>query len=281
VTLHWSLTQERTQKGYCFRDDFFPGLICFKDDLQRCLARFVCCITDSLPRQDLDVLNSWLEWPESETLLIDGCTDLGSSDWTTDLALELLGSSNILVNLDGSKANTVALAYHFCGEKAQEKKGRPEIVIQDLLSELLETHGAKFEQSLCLAERLTRNRFLSAAKHPDELWRLFRRCLELAGIRSLLMVVDNVDSLYSECQKTPARFNEFVENLQALVRDQKGIVVKVLVTSRLPNASDCIKKFHTERLKMLRFSKAPDRRRPRALPHGVHRVPIEPPVNGG
>jgi hypothetical protein len=253
-----------------FRDIVFPELQAFAGDVEGLLSHYPAMtlepVTESLLLHQRAVLHSWVDSPHSSILWIDGCKDRSDSDWTSDLSLEVIGAT--IQATTNMPSGTLCLLYHFCGKGESGARKRPEIVLQDLLFQIIQGHAKMFDQSTSRKYNLTRLRLQEAANNCDELWRLLKNCIQLLGIASLVIVLDNIDSLYKDSRGDPNLERGYDALIDAILRSlPTGMVtnLKVLVTTRLPGATKhCSRRSRSltdsTRFVLLTIPKAPDRK---------------------
>lgn len=232
-------------------------------------------VIESLKLNQQKTLFSWAKSSQSELLWIDGCFDQRQSDWTTDLSLEIIGTAQTSISRSGLK--TASVIYHFCDPKGCNAIRTPEIVVQDLLFQLIEGHDI-FTPAICQKYHLTREHLREAYDCFDKLWEMFKRGIFVSKITSLVIVLDHVDSLFAEGQRIGKTkdFHSLLDNLLTVTR-QDLIMMKVMVTMRRSEASDCLtaKSLDTSRHVILKVLSPPDRRRPTTKSRRKMRIPIE------
>jgi hypothetical protein len=173
-------------------------------------------------------LRQWLNSTLSAVLTIDGFEyrDLDrGGPWTTQLAVELI---------QRYERKNEAVVYHFFAEEPRKRVPRPHSAVENLLSQLIKRSMQNLDHQVV---RLTEDDITAYWPAQDEdvkgLWNVFRRCLERAKIRSLVIILDQLDALRGECQRDKdtgmSRFHDFVIGLLSLFGDH--VVVKILVTS--------------------------------------------------
>ncbi|KAH8172566.1 hypothetical protein LIA77_06821 [Sarocladium implicatum] len=222
-----------------FRDNFFPGLRPFEDDAAIAIRQYpgpaTASVMQSLSFPHQKELFNWAESQHSQLLWVDGRFDpIAESDWTTDLALEVVGTVTLAISR--RNADDMALVHHFCGPATEDTERTPEVVLQDLIFQLITGYAAdKFTQANCRQYRLTRSTFHDAAKprHFVDLWKLFATCVYILKIRSLVIVLSDMDRLPSHTQA----FAQLVDGLVKLSQ-KDNIQSKILVTTRPSKASD-------------------------------------------
>ncbi|KAF3927294.1 hypothetical protein ABW21_db0200760 [Orbilia brochopaga] len=254
------------QKLRQFRDECFPKLRSFDGDIENCISRYpgrrlVSANASLSPRQRSELV-SWMEPRKSRILWVDGCSARAASDWTTDLALEVIGAA---ATANASAGITVMTpTYQFCSENDGDKRRTPENVIQGLLFQLIRAHIEKFDRRKCQGKHLTRSRLRDGAKDSTKLWDLFRECVISSEIKLLLVVLDNVDSLFSASkgnEKTRKGYYQLIDNLLKLVADEAKVIVKILVTSRIHEATEyfCEKAANSHGYTLLKVPRPPER----------------------
>ncbi|KAM0806762.1 hypothetical protein AB5N19_07099 [Seiridium cardinale] len=237
--------EEMKDDKYIFlRRDWFPGLLEFESDGLECIKKYdtdLPRVLDKLEYEHITVINRWLNSPDSEILVVDGCEDMGDSAWTTGLLLELSAVVDAASNQIHPSKGITTVVGHFCGENAKKKKGRQEIVVQDLIIQTIGAHIDKFKHSdKCRQAELKFESFQAVAEDPAGLWGMFRRCISMAGVRTIVILIDHVESMFIECQRTgnDAKFSDFVRCLGELVQTtHEDSIVKLIVTSRSSEAT--------------------------------------------
>lgn len=220
-------------------------------------------------------LFNWAESLHSQLLWIDGRFDpIAESDWTTDLALEVVGTVTLAISR--RNASDMALVHHFCAPVSDDKKRTPETVLQDLIFQLINGPATdKFTQATCRQYRLIRSTFLEAAKprHFVELWKLFATCVYILKIRSLIIVLSDLDRLPANTQV----FEQLVDGLVKLSQ-KDNIQSKILVTTRPSAASDFFseKYANTARQHLIELPASPNRRALPTRSTRQFRLPIRP-----
>ena len=261
-----------------FRYECFPSLRAFEKESYYPGAT-TSAVIDSLSLQQQEVLLSWVGYTQSQLLWIDGCLGRSATNWTTDLAVEIIRIAKDAVTSSGLL--DLGVIYQFCSPPgASQKKRSAEIVLQDLIFQLVENHKQNFTREVCRKHSLTKNRFQDDTKSFDRLWTLFGTCLFVARLRLVLIVVDAPDSLYTginQSSKETEReaFRKLVARMIEVTQQQK-ITIKVMITTRLPDALDCLAaKNFGPLLQILRSAAVPHRRRPLIKPSRVTRIPIQ------
>lgn len=288
TTLYDEIAQQSANR---FRDECFPNLRAFNDDVSYSLSHYskeMATVTESLSLHQQNELMSWIQCTRSQLLWVDGCLDQGRADWTTALALELIGSAHIASIRYGLSQLTVI--YHFCSAPSVGGVRRtPEIVVQDLIFQLVASQPSHFTRESCKEYSLTKNRFQEASKAFDSLWDLFEECLVVAKVDTLLVVIDNLDSLCADARQSSNEsdmetFQQLVTKLVNITREDKcestikrnGIRIKVICTTRLPDALLCLPKLDFEPpWRILRIATAPYREQPSVRSSRLPRIPIE------
>lgn len=206
-------------------------------DMGKCLEhhpKTKPCAIDALEEDHIEQMNQWIKSKDQEILLIQWTREDDSPIRTTDLALELIGIYE--------KATGEPVLSHFCSEPAEETLGIFEFVIQDLTIQFLERHADKFmDPQRPFQKHLTSSKFQEMAKDIERLWELFRECIVFAKPHSIAIILDNVETMHTTgriYEQGEAEY-EFYHRLQSLLKglqEDNDIVVKVIVTSRSPQA---------------------------------------------
>ncbi|ODA81304.1 hypothetical protein RJ55_04269 [Drechmeria coniospora] len=264
-----------------FWDLSFPRLRPLGSDMLRSVSRYpdgqVGKVVDSLSLQDQDKLFSWAKHASSQLLWIDGCLGTGPSDWTTDLSLEIIGTAAFANS--HLATDEMAIVHHFCSETADGRPGQPDVAIQDLIRQLIDSHAHNFTQDACQRCRLNSVRFQEASGCFDGLWDLFTTCVFVSRISTLVVVIDNIDALFAASNRPGdgnAPFRQLVDGLLRLSRTDV-VLIKILVTSRMPQASRHFTAAARapHRHVCLRIPKPPHRKRPPTRSRRKFRALIE------
>lgn len=110
---------------------------------------------------------------------------------------------------------------------------------------------------------------------------MFRECIVLSGTPSLFIVLDNIDSLFSECKQDASAmesYNRLIDMLSKLVAEEQKTVVKILVTSRVYDATTYFSRMvkDSPRRTLLKIPISPDRLHPQnQFKQRHHRLPTE------
>ncbi|KAM7199521.1 hypothetical protein V8F20_005705 [Naviculisporaceae sp. PSN 640] len=121
---------------------------------------------------------------------------------------------------------------HLCGENAQLKQEKPNIMILDLISQVAR-HQERFTGQVCAQDRLATMENLK----PEALWHCFWERIRESGIQRLFVFLDNLDELFPACPpqslsaKQALRFLAY--NLDPL-NVQLDIQLKVWITCKTP-----------------------------------------------
>lgn len=179
-------------------------------------------VLDLLDEKELEILCSWKDAEDSRVLTIGWDEENDSSDWTTDITLELMGIIRTTQPIcDPTAIVDNILMTHFCAQHQHKQEGQEEILVQGLLVQLRETH-----------RQLFMNHQVCQQVNSYELWKMLARYIIDAKIRSLIIMLDNVDVIFSK--HGPATFDEFVNNLRQFLQSlrEKDVIVKLLLTTR-------------------------------------------------
>ncbi|KAI0887044.1 uncharacterized protein GGS22DRAFT_159260 [Annulohypoxylon maeteangense] len=195
-------------------------------------------VLNQLSDDHFDTLYKWMGAPNPEILVVVG--DEGDGTWTTNLLLEILHKP---------REQMVPFTAHLCGRNFNAKEGaRQEFLIQDLVGQLIEVYRSKFDDILSeLATQEPKDSNIGVKK----LWDLFIKCVQQAGIRKLLIILDRVDYLRAKC--SDEEFGEFVKALETVSETLWGdsVLVRVMVTSGDFEVVECFKE--TKALKIIRL----------------------------
>jgi len=186
-------------------------------------------------QNDRNIL-AWIETCTSRLLWIEGHMEKSDPYWNSNFALEVFCAAE-----KGASKNsqTITALSFFCDGNASQRLNRPEVVAQSLLIQLIEKHRMRFSYDVCFERQLTNHRFQDAAEDCASLWKLFGECLTISQTQCLYLVIDNVDILFLQCPNRSGKFHHLIEQLEKLVL-WEGIVVKVLLTSRIPKLSEIL-----------------------------------------
>ena len=180
--------------------------------------------------QRLDVM-SWIELSSSELLWIDGFADNQKPDWTSRFSLEIGSAAE---SYDG-----ITCLHHYCSEVANVAElSSPEIVLQSMLSQLIDRNFRQFSWTLSHRHDLNRFRFADARDDICELWNLFQDCIDIAQTPCIYVILDNIDTLWAHTCNGPQaveKFRSFISGFERLARSSRTLC-KVLITSRVPSA---------------------------------------------
>ncbi|KAG5783251.1 hypothetical protein H9Q73_003074 [Fusarium xylarioides] len=208
-----------------------------------------------------------------------------SGAWTTDLCLEIMGAST--VGLGPDTLRHTALLYHLCKSFSSSKRKSPKIVVQDLISQLIGTHAQSYTLAVCRHYNLSIHR-VGTALEPGSfapLWDLFGDFLKASNIKSLLLVIGDIDCL-SDGLKLPPKdtlpINDFINGLVQLSQSNK-ILTKILVTAKAFETLDNSIMEHLDSSCMVhvKLPESPNRLRPPTPAPTSFRAPIERRVNQG
>ncbi|KAI1503348.1 hypothetical protein F5X99DRAFT_407172 [Biscogniauxia marginata] len=183
---------------------------------------------DSLDDDHVGILDRWLRTDAgSDFLLLEGYENMPDLPCSTNLLLETLHCFQKALINPGTR-NEISFVYHLCGTG-----GTLDILMQDLLIQLLESHQDEFHNSdTNHSDYLTIEQFRKVA-NSQELWRMFMRCINRAGIRKLMIMLDHIE-YYSETHNQIQPYN-LIEELDSLIQELRGrVTVKVMVTSNCP-----------------------------------------------
>jgi hypothetical protein len=179
---------------------------------------------------------AWIETCTSRLLWIEGHMEKSDPYWNSNFALEVFCAAEKIAS---ENPQTITALSFFCDDNAAQRLNRLEVVAQSLLIQLIEKHRRKFCYDVCFERQLTNHRFQDAAEDCASLWKLFGECLTISHTQCLYLVIDSVDILSLQCPNGSGKFHHLIEQLEKLVR-REGVVVKVLLTSRIPKLSDIL-----------------------------------------
>ncbi|KAJ2994013.1 hypothetical protein NUW58_g1664 [Xylaria curta] len=218
----------------------FPKLGPVRDNWLRSVSRYDhdgCTAIKALDSESLKLLLAWLAQSKPDILLIGVKPELDDSSWTIHLLLETRRIFEIAYL--GDERTSSAITTHLCPRSEVNQDYGPEIILQDLLLQIIEAHPKRFDESTVATIR-------DAAHEPDELWEMITRCIRQAQIRTLVILIYDIDQMFLESFKaTRSDDFKFAQSLNECIRSlhkKNGITVKTMVTSRLPKATHCFKK---------------------------------------
>lgn len=194
---------------------------CVLEDLNASLLQYQCetrhvDLLDDKERQSIcDLLSS----NKSETVSIGRYEpDDYDAKWTTDITLEIIA----MVTEDE------AVLAHFCDRHEGEDK-QVETMIHSLLAQLCDYHQHTINHDICHQWH--------QPEHSDKHWELFEQRIAKSGLKHVVIMLDNVDAIYSN---EKGAFLIFIENLVSFSQTTT-VTVKLLITSRLPVVTDCLR----------------------------------------
>lgn len=211
----------------------------FDVDIDKCLDRYPSPqhakpVMDILKDTQVQALSSWIKSKDSTVLLLDRQVDANTnSDWTTDFTLELIGRITHFNNTIGANQRPKTVVTYFCAERPCADKWGQEVLVQDFLIQLCKArHDSLKVNHDCDGLGKTDGIFHKKPTTIFQWWELFHRCVTTAGIETLYVLLDNVDSIQDRCSKPT--FQAFIVNLCnfLVVCQGKSVPVKLLVTSR-------------------------------------------------
>ncbi|KAH8199794.1 hypothetical protein TruAng_006017 [Truncatella angustata] len=169
------------------------------------------------------VLSSWIKSKESAVLLLDRyiVTKSGSC-WTTDFTLEVIGRiTHSNGSIDASQRPSAVVTY-FCDERLRAGQWRQDIVVQDFLIQLCRARNDFLQAHHdCGALQQTQEIFHKRPTGTSELWHLFQSCVTAAGIKTLYVLLDNVDSIHD--RSSSSKFEDFTANLRTLLFSKRAM----------------------------------------------------------
>ncbi|KAK9790469.1 putative AAA+ ATPase domain-containing protein [Seiridium cardinale] len=234
-TLHEFLRQKRdhsSPEDDILRQRLFPALYPLKYQLRKAKGLYNNdgrSVIDAFEEAHIETLGKWFAAPESTILVINGCENQEESKWTTNLLLELtILVDRAMKKLDDSNATT-ALVWHFCSQEAGPAPSRAHILVQDLIIQIIEAYPAKFEDPN--KDGLTFENLAGVSKDISRLWDMLENLIRRAGIRTLVIMVDHIESMFNKYQE--GEYPKFFGGLKKFLCSTEGnIMVKVVVTSR-------------------------------------------------
>ncbi|KAF3009104.1 hypothetical protein E8E14_009734 [Neopestalotiopsis sp. 37M] len=255
--------------AYCFvRNAPFPELDTFRRNLIAYLAHYpdpkkTRCVIEILNDSQDQVFSNWIESRERGSREI-GSSEIGPREnnnllldlspggkqkleWTTNFTLEVIGRINWMNwrNLaDGAPAADPVVA-HFCSNYASHANQWQEAAVRDLLAQLRRALGNKLvDNHNCKSVGGDDRVFHDVLQDIRDLWNLFRHTVAKAGIKMLYVILDNFDSLQGLVDDKILR--KFQDNIDRFIRASKdrGVVVKLLVTSQSQRAVDYFPNFN-------------------------------------
>ncbi|KAF0638235.1 hypothetical protein FPSE5266_20258 [Fusarium pseudograminearum] len=274
-----------SQKSFVdFRATYFPDLLQFDKDTVETTERYagphMAPVLRSLSLPSRSDIQKWAMSPHSQLLWIDGpWSPAISGAWTTDLCLEIMGASTVAIGPDTLR-HTVLL-YHLCKSVgASEKKG-PEIVVQDLISQLIGTHTQSYTLAVCRHYDLSIHRIKTALEPSSfkSLWDLFGDCLKASNVKSMLLVIGDIDCLSDGLRSRPEDalpIDDFINGLVQLSQSIK-VLIKILVTAKaLPISNKLVaKNLDSSCMVHLKLPVPPNRLRPPTPTPIRFRAPVE------
>lgn len=196
-------------------------------------------VMDLLDTEELTILREWMTPGRSEAVCIARYEENSTSQWTTDITLELMGVVSALDNNFNSTGDghSARLAYFF-GQHEHECGRHEETMVRDCLVQLHDTHPEIFSRhQICqLGCPAATGTDCTATTSPCKLWRMLERCVIDTKIRSLVVMLDNIDVIFEN--DGPSAFDAFTENLRRFVGflSVERVIIKVVATTRLPKA---------------------------------------------
>ncbi|KAH8166625.1 hypothetical protein CIB48_g1638 [Xylaria polymorpha] len=198
-----------------------------------------CLAIEVLERKHLEMIARWLASSGSTTLLVDVENERCGPSWATDFVLEMV---DIFKPANGgSQVSFGALVTHYCRTENSMNYGE-EGVLQGILAQIIEANPERLKNPrTCQHVGLTEERLRSADYQSEELWEMITKCLKLASIRVLVIMLDHIEEIFLQSRTDdPNRFSRFVEkfnyHIGTLFREH-GVIVKTMVTCRLGEAA--------------------------------------------
>ncbi|KAI0854554.1 hypothetical protein F4860DRAFT_499140 [Xylaria cubensis] len=263
-----------------FFEVYFPGLRALDGDLSRIIGQYagpnVASVLQSLSPRDQNTLQLWAMSTNSQLLWVDGPLDAMTPRWTTDLALEVFSSATVALERQGTGDG--AVLYHSCETDIQGRDRNADIIVKHLIFQLVLQQAKNFTTSVCSKSGLTKDQFLQVSQQGQfgDLWQLLMTCISVSDIRSLLIVISDLDCLSPGVtgQDDPG-LQPLVDGLIQLSRIG-SVRIKIMVTTKPSEITNIIESrtLETSRQIVLKLPIAPDRRRPPMPMTRVFRVPI-------
>ncbi|KAI1139618.1 hypothetical protein F5Y05DRAFT_379592 [Hypoxylon sp. FL0543] len=266
-----------------FRDSHFPHLKAFGDSISESIKQYagprMGTVLSSLSLPYQQELQEWIASTNSRLLWLDGWVNAASSSWTTDLALEVLGTTaTATVHQNSSEA---AIVYHFCNA-GNGANTTSEIILQDFIFQLVTSPAARnFTQTACHRCQLSKDRLLEASTPGDfeDLWDYFLSCVAVSKVKSLVLILSDLDSLttgFGKSLRDVLGFRKLVDGLIDLSQ-RDAVHMKIFVTTKTSAAVDYVSKkdLTPSRQVLVRLPSPPDRMRPTRKDARMFRVPIE------
>lgn len=179
-----------------------------------------------------DRIGPWLESKESTLLAVRA-----PSDEATKLTLETIMVVDLIIKRSQQNSQDLRLV-HLFGSKPHQKKGNPNIMILDLISQVMKHHEKNNESA-----RSPDDRIRIETADPKLLWETFWQRAREAGIHRLFIFLDNVDQFFlAEAPSDPVKraLRYLVGNLKPPIQ-QSGFQIKVWVTCNTRNMEDCFR----------------------------------------
>ncbi|KAI8950670.1 hypothetical protein F4801DRAFT_333302 [Xylaria longipes] len=194
---------------------------------------------ETLERRHLGLIATWLSSSGSAIILIDVTNERRGASWTTDLVLEMVDVFETASS--EPRGSFGALVTHFCRKENSKNYGE-EGVLQGILAQIIEADPERFENpSKYQHVGLTEEKLCSTGYRSDELWEMIVKCLRLARIRILVIMLDHIEEIFLQDRTDdPDHFQQFVKELNSRIRTiytEHGVIVKTMVTCRLGEAA--------------------------------------------
>ncbi|KAI0445313.1 hypothetical protein F4803DRAFT_166753 [Xylaria telfairii] len=199
----------------------------------------LCPAIGMLEGKHLEMISDWLASSGSTILLVDVPNEPCGSSWTTDFVLEMVDVFKTASS--GSKFSSVFLVSHHCTKENSTDYGE-EGVLQNILNQIIEADPERLKNPRKYQHLgLTKERLRSADYQSEELWEMIVKCLELAGIRVLVIMLDHIEEIFLRGGTNGRdRFLRFVEKFNSDVTTLftvHRIIAKTMVTCRLGAAA--------------------------------------------
>lgn len=246
---HSHRSSRSTKASYCFiRNADFPELAAFERRMSKNLAQYpntrnTRCVLDILKTQQKHDLSLWASSRKSRALLLDFPSAMRERlHWTTNFSMEIIGRIN-WSNQGKDARLPKAVVAHFCDST---KSWTQQLAVRDFLAQLRRARGKVLKANhVCGGDD---NIYHDNTKGTGGLWDLLLHSVKRAGIEELYLVIDNFDSIQS--QVGTKLHQEFRESLWIFAQASQAnkVPVKILVTSRSPQADNCFPEFRRIRL---------------------------------
>ncbi|KAF3009107.1 hypothetical protein E8E14_009880 [Neopestalotiopsis sp. 37M] len=246
----------RSNGRYCFLKDNGFATCCFFQNHDNLLDEWPSptdtkYIMEILGDEDKDKIREWIISSASNVLFFNISGDIRERwRWTTDFALELIGRVDRSNHKKGSTQKANPVLAHFCDKRTILEQWRRD-AIHDLLAQLRLARKDHYNDHICTTSTNCKDYndyFHLQPELSKDFWFLLTQCVRDAGIKSLYIILDNIDSIHDSIhnQKDAAIFKTFLENLHGLLwsSQNKSVPVKLLVTSRSEETVNHLRKLN-------------------------------------